>query len=286
MGRFFTGLDLFEGRVPTPSAFRDAERLVVDELGGKEVVSAAVFGSVVTGTHSARSDLDVVVVTKAGVGWRFHQNRLATLRQRALARHVPLQLVVLDADQAARPGNGIGPGLRAHLRAGARRLVGDQDPSAYLTAPDDDVQAEAWAYLGRKRNRLQQDAYAWRSMGWAERVRALERVTDGPVHLARKVVHLMEDRLHTDRRAVMDAFGEVADAHNAHEAADLLARVADASHRYAERVFAQPWKPHGRAQLERDFNGISGYETFLDQLWGSAAPDAWAFYNACDAFFP
>ena len=133
MGRFFSGEDVFESAVPTAEAFHQVERTLAEELGGGEAVSAAVFGSVGLGLHTARSDLDVIIIAKEGAGLRLHTGRLANLYTEAARRHVPLQMIVLDADEARRPGNSIGPGLYAHLRE-ARLIAGDKDPWTFLTA--------------------------------------------------------------------------------------------------------------------------------------------------------
>ncbi len=285
MGRFFSGEDVFESAVPTAEAFHQVERTLAEELGGGEAVSAAVFGSVGLGLHTARSDLDVIIIAKEGAGLRLHTGRLANLYTEAARRHVPLQMIVLDADEARRPGNSIGPGLYAHLRE-ARLIAGDKDPWTFLTAPPADTLAEAAEYRGLQRNRLQQRMHRWRAMPPSERLRALAQAADGPVHLARKITHAMTDVMHTDRTGLLAAFGEVAEAHDAPDAIEALTHGVELNRAYGSRLFAAPFKLHGSERLRKEFKSVHDYESSLDKLWGDLARQAWQFYKACDALFP
>lgn len=286
MGRFFDGARLFAGELPTAEAFRHIEQLLVDELTGGEVLSAAVFGSVGLGIHNARSDLDVIIVAKEGSGLRLHTGRLAHLHAEADRRQVPLQMIVLDTAEAQQVGNNsIGPGLHAHLKE-ARLIVGDKDPWMYLATPDADTLAEAAAYRGNRRNRLQQHMHNWRSLSQSERLRTLASVADGPVHLARKITHAMTDIMHTDRTGLLDAFQEVTEAHEAQDALDALAHGMELNRAYTDRVLASPFKPHSTERLHKEFKSVSGYESSLEKLWGDLARQAWQFYRACDPLFP
>lgn len=280
MGRFFSSDALFSGELPTHTAFAQIEDHLTRELVCNEVMAASVFGSTVTGTHNARSDLDVLVIAKQGAGWRLHAHRLAQLRGYAATLYVPLQLVVLDESQAVTMGHGIGAGLFAHLRNGnAKQIVGDRESVSFLMPPVQDAQSEAAHYRGRKQNRLQQDLYAWRAMPWSERLRAMERAADGPVHLARKIVHFMTDVAHGDRNSILAGFTEVAEVHDMNRAAKTLSRILEVNKEYGARILAQPFKPHSRTQLLKEFKSDVDYEKALEKLWGDLAQDAWMFYN-------
>lgn len=280
MGRFFSADALFTGDVPTHAAFAQVEDHLTRELVCNEVMAASVFGSAVTGTHNARSDLDVLVIAKQGAGWRLHAHRLAQLRGYAATLHVPLQLVVLDESQAVTMGHGVGAGLFAHLRGGnAKQIVGSRESVSFLMPPTQDAQSEAAHYRGRKQNRLQQDLYVWRHLAWSERLHAMERAADGPVHLARKIVHFMTDVAPADRKSILTAFAEVAEVHRIPSAARSLVRLVETNHAYGTRVLAQPFKPHSHSQLLKEFKSTAGYESALEKIWGDLSHNAWEFYN-------
>lgn len=286
MGRFFSNAALFNGEVPTRSAFDQVETQLTRELACNEVLAASVFGSVASGTHNARSDLDVFIVAKEGAGWRLHAHRLAGICAEAERSHVPLQLIVLDEAQAVAPGQGIGLGLYEHLCSqGAKQIVGTRAPTSFLIPSEDGLKKEAAVYRGHKCNRLQQNVHGWRGMAWSERLCALERAADGPLHLARKIVHAMTHTLPVDQKSVVEAFAEVADAYGAPEAVRTLTRIQDANREYASRVLAQPFKPHGHDRLLKEFGGVVGYETALERIWAKLAQDAWAFYHETAPFF-
>lgn len=279
MGRFFLGSNLFRGDVPTVDGFRQIEHLLRQELACNEIVASALFGSVAAKTHNARSDCDVIVIAKAGAGWRLHQSRLVGLCRQAQSHHVPLQLIVLDEDEAQRPHHSVRAGLYAHLINGSVPLTGIAPVHEYLNRPEETSLAEAQEYLSRKRDRLQKDVYAWEGAVWSERCHALERATEGPMHLARKCVHALTDEIHTDKQAVLEAFADAAIAFGGAQANSALIRLTELNAEYTSSIFTQPFKPHSSAKLQKEFDSVVGYETYLEHLWGKISRTTWEFYT-------
>lgn len=78
MGKIYEFSEIVNYKVPSPANFLKAKDLVLTDLsslaGEGEIYGAKIFGSVAAGTHSERSDFDLLVIIEK-------ESALETLRQ-------------------------------------------------------------------------------------------------------------------------------------------------------------------------------------------------------------
>lgn len=242
MGRVFTWEEIHTGSVPALHAFKDVTQALRRRAVNEESVHGLlVFGSVLRGDHSIRSDLDCFVL------YDTHRMRDAyefmwEIDAEAAKSDVPLSFTPCDHETAQTMLHHIGPSFREHLRKSAAAgglLKGD--PFASI-GPSMMVEEEAEGYL---RTKLYNLGEAWSEFPSFSEERAavfLKKLTEAPVHVARKML-VWHGKLKGDsKNEVLVSYGDIASG----SLVDELKCLVSLDGWYTEQVRMQLNKPNKR----------------------------------------
>ena len=192
MGQVFTWDSIRRNEVPDAGSFEHVLSDLREELPGEEsIVGAVVCGSVLRGEHTLRSDIDCFIL----YDHRRERDAFAYMRQAiavALDRCVPFSFIFCDTLLARTRMHHIGDSFLRHLQRSSEMdglLKGN--PLEHV-APSVREQEELESYLRVKMYNLQ-EAYA-QSATFSDERRAtyLKKLYEAPVHVARKVLAILE----------------------------------------------------------------------------------------------
>lgn len=188
MGKVFTFEEIEEGRVPRPENFNlVASRLREELLYESSVVCALLFGSVVRGDSTIRSDVDCVVVydvqkEKSAVRVMHRLNRFAN------TLHIPINYTPCDTAVARTYLHALGKAFVQHLQAAIDAGGIIKGNLVDILAPTMSATQEVESYISRKMFSLM-ESYAEMSTYSEERLFAfLKKALEAPMHVARKML--------------------------------------------------------------------------------------------------
>ncbi|HET9641709.1 MAG TPA: nucleotidyltransferase domain-containing protein [Candidatus Paceibacterota bacterium] len=209
MGKVFTWDELRLGRIPALENFKKVQAMIrATILDTPAIVSALLFGSVVRGDYTIRSDVDCVVLYRHGS----QEAALAATNEIAFAAqelHVPLNFVPCDTILARTRLHHLGTAFRQHLRSSidAGGLIkGDLMKSLVATVSQ---RHEIESYLKMKAYSIQESMMQTSAMSDERMAAFLKKALEAPVHVARKML-MYNDVLDGDSvQDVQERFREV-----------------------------------------------------------------------------
>lgn len=192
MGQVFTLEDILRKRIPTFDSFDDVITGLRYVLQAVDSISGAIlFGSVLRREHTVRSDIDCFVLYD-------HEREIeATVYMQAallsaFEMHVPLSFIPCDTLIASTRMHHVGTSFMAHLQRSIEAGGLLKGNPLECIAPSIPVRDELESYLRMKMYKLQQ---AWtRADTFSPESEAtyLKKLTEAPVHVARKVLAILE----------------------------------------------------------------------------------------------
>jgi predicted nucleotidyltransferase len=212
MGVVFTPTQVYDGQVPTMSAFAQMIESVRDRVREDEAfVAVLVLGSIIRGDGNRRSDLDIAVVFREGM--RVHAWRaMDELVYEAKTTFVPLRFDRYDHLIAGTGLHFAGPSYVTHLRLSAGRGGNLKGNLVEHFVPNVPAPEDIKAYLRHKIHALENASGGHYELDEELQVRYLEKVLEAPVHAARKFLAykgLLED---DSKESVVTRFAEEVDA--------------------------------------------------------------------------
>lgn len=234
MGRVFSWDQFTKNEIPTLQGFQEVIDLSRERLEGTDgVIGAILCGSCLWGTHDQRSDVDCVVLydfqKKVDV---FHA--LKKINAQAYTRRVPVQFICVDTDVARKGMHDVSYLFARHLDSAARcgGLI-KENPIPYFAFSHTDPVQDIRDYLRHKLGSLQKGYAGFQDMDMKGKCRALQRILEVAMSLARKMLVLGGVELADDsKRVVKQKYVEVATSREY----ELFLRITDLDERYTEAI--------------------------------------------------
>lgn len=192
MGRVFSWQEIVHGQVPNLSAFEEMRQMTDQALlACSDIRGAIIYGSVVYGQHTIRSDMDYLLVYR--IAKRRHVDLVLTeLAERASRLYVPLQFTKQEERLAGTPFAHVGVLFASHLRCAvsAGGVVGE-NPLNFFSFNVETAEEEFRTYLANKIRSLEEYLSVYPVLGIERRFFFLKLLLEAPVHTARKMVQLL-----------------------------------------------------------------------------------------------
>ncbi len=238
MGRVFTWSEIAENKIPTQADFEKVCCLIHQRLADcRGVWGAVIYGSAALGQFNCRSDIDCLVVYRAGE----HREVVESLRhlhQLAALQNVPIEFVPVGQEVIASAGHSISLSLVEHLReAAVTGVVIKNDPTSLIATAHLDPVDDLAYYLRHKANRLEKGITEWPILDDIERCRFLQTVLETPTHVVRKLLQLKKIPLPDDSKAVVQKVFQSLDPTSA--TTDCFRTALAADRHYSDHIEQQ-----------------------------------------------
>lgn len=199
MGQVFTWDAIQSGRIPKKEDFRHIAMLLRTAFRDEpSIASALLFGSVVRGDSTIRSDVDCVVVYKAEQEWHAIQTMHAVGRV-AHTLHVPVNFTSCDTAVAGTRFHHLGTSFVQHLQAAADAGGVIKGNLVSLLAPTITLKEEIESYIRMKMFGVQTAFTQMASFSEEDLMRFLRKALEAPMHVARKML-IYENALRGDSK--------------------------------------------------------------------------------------
>lgn len=264
MGQVFTWDAVRLGQIPKKESFRVVENLTRVMLSVEPaVVSALLFGSVIRGDSSIRSDVDCVVVYKTDQE-HAAMKVMNTIDRMAHALHVPVNFTPCDTVLAGTRLHHLGVSFVRHLQASidAGGLI--KGEFLGLLAPTISPEQEIESYIKMKMYSMQESLAGAPSFSDERMALFLKKGLEATTHVARKML-IYESVLQGDsKREIQKRYKEVMPK----ELADMLDFLLELDLYYSMELDVQVRHPN-----------LDNYKRVLSQLF-DAMPLVLTFLRA------
>lgn len=200
MGRVFTFDEIQTDTIPRRRDFPVLVDIIRDELGQSLIVPGAViYGSVLRGDYSIRSDVDVLMLYEPG-----REGEIVDLQQwlqdKAKSLAIPLQLIAVDADMAKAGDHRLPPMCLEHLGRAASHGFIKKNPLDYIQPLPITYHRDLQQYLTGKRDAFNHALGCLRVMSEERRADVLGKALSFPVYVARKMLQYANPTVFEDDR--------------------------------------------------------------------------------------
>lgn len=241
MGQVFTWEDVLRKRIPTLNAFDDVLAGLREVLQEIESISGAIIcGSVLRREHTVRSDIDCFVLYD-------HERELEAMvymraaLMSAFDMHVPLSFITCDTLIGSTRMHHVGTSFMRHLQRSVEAgglLKGN--PLEHIV-PSIPVRDELESYLRMKMYNLQ-EAWTQADTFSPEREAAyLKKLTEAPVHVARKVLAILEPLEGDSKSYIKARYRELLPKELADQLESLIQMDEDYTHLLSE-AYEYSWE--------------------------------------------
>jgi len=187
MGKVFSWNEIEEGKIPAINDFHivcEKMKLKFSEM--REIVGAAICGSILNEGIDIRSDIDAVIVYSES-SRSIVIKAMQSLSLVAQELNVPIELVLISDGQARRSGHGIDRSFWEHLEHSVENNGVIKINPQELIETKDTVLRDTKYCIARKGSVLEK-RWARASIEDAGRYHFLEKLLSAPVYVARKVL--------------------------------------------------------------------------------------------------
>ncbi|MDD4333331.1 MAG: nucleotidyltransferase domain-containing protein [Patescibacteria group bacterium] len=258
MGRVFTFEQIKAGEIPKLSAFTtvtDKIRRDLEAMNG--VIGAILFGSVSSGTHNLRSDVDCLVLydDERQIEVFYFLQKIAKL---AATLFVPTEIIPLGLQIAKGPMHTIEPPLIAPLEYAIKNggLI-KENPLRWIFLEHTSRLESVRSYLRRKLQKLQKDLVCLPALEGESLCFSLQKMLEAPVRIARKMLWLQGVEMPDDsKKTVALHYPKIATA----RACKLFAKITDVDSLYTKELLSQLEHPDKNqySQTIGDLKGLFG----------------------------
>ena len=189
MGKIFTYEEIERRIVPKLDDLpKLANHIKARLTATKGIEGAVICGSVLSGNHTHRSDLDCVVVYDTA-HTRLVRRVLGNLNGDAMRMNIPLEIIPTDIHLALRGDHSIGASFAKHLQASVERggLI-NTNPLKFFQLDHANATEDARNYIRIKRQKVEKGLIRMESMETGELYRFLQKTMDAPFHAIRKLL--------------------------------------------------------------------------------------------------
>ncbi|MFI5260453.1 MAG: nucleotidyltransferase domain-containing protein [Candidatus Paceibacteria bacterium] len=188
MGQIFTWDAIQHGRIPNKKSFHHVAKELRSRLAGEDsIIAAALFGSVLRGDFTIRSDIDCAVIHDTD-----HERTAMGVMHKAIematALYVPINFTPCDVRLAETRYHHFGPSFQKHLESSMNAGGLIKGDLIDLLAPTVPVQEEIEWYIKMKMYNLQESLTQMPVYSEERMTLFLKKVLEAPMHVARKML--------------------------------------------------------------------------------------------------
>ncbi|KKQ74133.1 MAG: hypothetical protein US94_C0013G0003 [Berkelbacteria bacterium GW2011_GWB1_38_5] len=253
MGRIFTWEEVAEHKVPQTTSFITVFEYLARELAEKEPIrDILVCGSMLRGEHNIRSDVDgLVTYRQEEEGEAIAALQEATIFANSL--YVPLELIPVSIGEARLSLHDIKPAFANHLLwAEVTGIIKGHPLGLFRFDHMTTITADTRNYLKNKLGRLLKDWAAFPIMSEKEQCRALRKVVETPLRVARKVLETRGFNVHIHgKKRLVSSYCEMFGG----ELTKMLVRLQDVDQEYTNDLYDHVFNPNQ-----------TGYQTCIEKL--------------------
>lgn len=230
MGKIFTWREVAARRIPMAVSFPAVVDKIKEEMDRSPgVLGAILCGSVLSGTHNLRSDIDCFYVYEPAsrhdvIGMAQKVSRFA------FQLHVPVDFAPLAADIALTRVSHIGVSFAVHLQYAIEHggMIRN-NPLPLIRINETNPTLDVAVYLRHKLHGLEKRLCKLSAMRDYALCMFLQKVLEAPMHVARKMLFLHQVKMTDDsKRSVLLHYKKISDA----EEYRLLAATVAADQAY------------------------------------------------------
>ena len=192
MSKVFTKKEFKMGNIPRLEAFGAVGAIVRRELqASPAVIAGLIYGSVLRGDYSVRSDIDVILL------YPYEQHGAVVALQQHLqsvaqTRFIPMRTIAVDVDLARHGDHMFFPMYHEHLRmAAASGGVVKDDPNNWIEPKAMTYRVEAHGYLTQKSGGFDRVTELLPLATEEQVAVALSKALSFPIHAARKMLQCL-----------------------------------------------------------------------------------------------
>jgi len=238
MGKVFTWDQVKNREIPAVQEIVNVTSQVKALLSAEpDVLAGVVYGSYIHNALNIRSDVDMMVVYRAGS--QRIKNRVAEALHIAGGVSVSLEITTIDEEIAATKLHDYGPLMLAHLACAVNKQGPiKENPCKWLSPNVGSADEDVRNYLRHKRAFFEDRGNYLFYLSESEMYHLLRKILEVAIHVGRRVIALTDGpRAADSRRAVLERYPQVA-SQRAEELFHYLVAADDAYTRDLEKQLA------------------------------------------------